>query len=92
MFHVESDFKVIKKAGSIKVYLKYLCLQRDSRGRPEDKVIFGGIGMEPKGSNNGGIGRFSLNRRYTPPYIWRSRNLMRKSDLNRQPVFPIDAG
>jgi hypothetical protein len=91
MFHVESDFKVIKKAGSIKVSLKDLSLHRDRRGRPEDQVIFGGIGMDPKGSNKGGIGRFSLNRRYAPPYIWRSSNLMRKSDLNRRPVFPIDA-
>jgi len=63
MFHVDSDFEVINKAGSIKVSLKDLSLHRDRRGRPEDQVIFGEIGMEPKGSNNGGKGRFSLNWR-----------------------------
>ena len=57
MFHVDSDFDVIKKADSIKVSLNDLSLHRDRRGRPEEKVIFGEIGMEPKGSNNVGKGR-----------------------------------
>ncbi len=92
MFHVDSDFDVIKKADSIKVSLNDLSLHRDRRGRPEEKVIFGEIGMEPKGSNNGGKGKFSLNCRYTPTVIWRSSALTTKSLLKRRPVFPIDGG